>query len=175
MLTLSGEEPNFVFLVPPVFSGLARKAGWRPATMYTLVTLPVFGVVTLPFYFADPSGFPPLHALGKLSSIPLDPLRPLVNFPDARLAVPSAMSALALGLALLPMDERDVALLSGVAAVQALPVVVGLGLGLYATGSLDFRWAWYGLNFLLFGALASWLVTRRKAACSLDSHSGAWR
>jgi hypothetical protein len=143
---------NFVFLLPLAFAVMARTAGWRPALLYTGATCLALGVVTLPFYLYDPSRFTPLTTQDKF--VQFEAL-----LPNLWLIVPGATALLALGLALRAGSFDLWDLLQRCTVVLAFPVLCAILLGSVSAGKPDFRFAFYGVAFLFFGAAGFWQGT----------------
>lgn len=149
-------RPNFVLLLPLVFSMLGQRAGWPRATKYMTLTCLVFAAVTLPFYLYDPQGFSPLHTYDKLAQFE-------GILPFAGTIIPLVGGVIAVALSLQRMDDSGIVLLRNCALVQAFPIVCIVILSSIATQRLNFvDFAWYGLTFLGFGALAAWISIVRK-------------
>ena len=150
---------NFLLLLPLVFSMLVQIAGWKAAAKYVGLTCMTFGAITIPFYLYDPQGFYPLHALGIITQFHS-------ILPFAGRIVPLVGGITALALSFQHMDCGGLALLRNSAMVQAFPVFCVIVLSMVQARGLDFAYAGYGLNFLFFGALASWANLAGRGACS---------
>ena len=154
---------NFVLLLPLGFSMLVQHAGWQQAAKYTALTCLTFAVITLPFYLYDPQGFSPLHAYNKLARFES-------ILPAAGLLIPAVTTLVAMALSWQRMAADCLVLLRNCAIVQAVPVVAAVVLSSLGSGHLNFDdFAWYGLSFMVFGALAAWI-----SMCSADSQLGPY-
>lgn len=60
---------NFLISTPVLFMALVQSLGWRTAFLAVLLTAITFGLLTVPFYLADPDGFAPLHTVNKLDPL----------------------------------------------------------------------------------------------------------
>ena len=147
-------RPNFLFILPPLFSNMVQTVGWKEATKYLGLTGAAWTAVTLPFYWHDPHSFSPLHVLSKLTEFQ-SPL------PAAAVVIPSVTLLVALGLSFQRMDAGGRVLLRNCAIAQAFPVFCIVVLSTIGTGRLELSWTVYGTNFLFFGALAAWMTLVR--------------
>lgn len=141
---------NFLLLLPLVFTLLVCTDGWRIASAITLLIVTTFVLVTAPFFLYDPAYFSPLHTFGKLTHF--EPI-----LPSAGIIVAVVTSGLAILLAMLQLRRKNKALfLKGAFFVLAFPVLCGIVLASLGARRLDFGYAWFGLFFIFFGALAFW-------------------
>lgn len=60
---------NFLVSTPVLFMALGRSLGWRVSVLAVLPAAIAFGVLTIPLYLADPTGFSPLHTVNKLDPL----------------------------------------------------------------------------------------------------------
>ena len=139
---------NFLMIVPLIFATLAARTNARIAYRYLSLTLLVFLLVTLPFYWHDPQHFSPLHTANKLRRY--DYMWPYVG-----LIVPALNALLALALAW----RRDAdlhAFARNCALTLLFPALIVVALDSFAFGRLSGRFASFGVFALGFGALACW-------------------
>lgn len=159
---------NFVLVLPLVFSMLAQNAGWQRAIKYTALTLLAFAAVTVPFYLYDPQGFSPLHAYDKLAQFE-DIL------PAAGTLITVLSGVITVGLCWHRMDSDGIVLLRNCAIVQAFPVVCAVILSSLRLGHLNFDdFAWYGVSFMFFGALAAWTISCGSGGMATPSRASRW-
>ena len=139
---------NFLLLMPPLFSALTLRAGWRTAATYSALTLLVCAAITIPFWVHDPAGFTPLHTqahkVAEFQTI----------LPFAGLVVPALGGGIAMALAWRSIKLRRETWLRDCAIVQAFLVVCVATLTIIQTGTLSLTSASYGVFFLFFGVLA---------------------
>jgi hypothetical protein len=150
---------NFLFLLPLIFSKLAQDSGWNFATKLIFLTCASFATVTIPFYLYDPDNFYPLHSLGVITIFH-------TILPSVDIIILLTVSVLALLLSFQRMDDNYKVLLRNSAIVQAVPVLFVVGLSTIQAGNLDFSLAGYGLHFLFFGVLASWISLVEKTTAT---------
>jgi hypothetical protein len=140
-------RPNFLLIVPLVYSALIQINGWAEATRKVVVTLLAFFAVTLPFYLFDPAHFTPLQQSSKL------------DFPDilphSEVIIVSLNAFLSISLALLN-NSAPHRLLRNSFLVLLFPVICAVALSSIRLGYLDFSLASYGLFAMFFGSLAFW-------------------
>ncbi|RMI03371.1 MAG: hypothetical protein D6681_10075 [Calditrichaeota bacterium] len=152
-------RPNFLFLVPPLFSAIKVRANFRTAFITTGSILFVFCLVTLPFFLIDPSGFSPLHVLNKFSTIEQ-------TFPYAGVIISGFTLVLSIFLAWRQHHSNIATLCYDFALIQAFPLISGVILNSIQTGYPNFSFIAdrLGLNFMFFGAVAAWCLLTK--ACS---------
>lgn len=137
---------NFLLILPLVFSALASRTSARTAAKALSLTLLVFLVVTVPFYWHDPAHFSPWHTANKLGRYNF-----ILPHADALITVLSASLALWFawrGETSLRAFARYCAI---VLAVPAWSVVV---LDSLSSGFVNLRFAHFGVFALLFTVLS---------------------
>ena len=127
---------NFLLLIPLAFGWLNSRYGWRCSANWLLWTCFSCAVLTVPFYFHDPSNFSPLQAVDRLSQF--DDV-----IPHAGWAIAILMLSASIVLAGTPMRTAS-NLWRNCALVQAVPVIIGSLLG------RDLGFLAYGTFFLCF-------------------------
>lgn len=143
---------NFLFLLPLVYAALVFRIGWVRSLAWTGAVGAIFLAVSLPFYLYDPAGFTPLQASAKLSRLES-------VLPGAVVVIPALTGLAAMALAFRRTNAQPEGLLRNAALVQAVPVVAAVILDSMRTGGLSCAYfEWYGLFFMLFGAVGSWRV-----------------
>lgn len=55
-------RPQMILVLPLLLALLRDTQGWQEARIKTVVAASSWGLITLPFYFANPANFSPLHA-----------------------------------------------------------------------------------------------------------------
>jgi len=138
---------NFLLILPLVFSALVRAGGWQSAVRQMMITGLTFGLLTVPFYLHDPSGFSPLHTANQLSQFE-------AKLPYASAIIPAFASIVALGLSFHHTNGSAQGLARNCAVVLALPVLGVTILKSIMAGYPWLAWTSLGLSFLFFGAVA---------------------
>lgn len=147
---------NFVLLLPLVASALTRSVGWKAAVKYCAFTCLTLGLLTVPFYLADPQGFSPLHTVNKLGQFQ-------GILPFAGIVVPVGTGAIALLLSFHRRNSSIDGLLANCCVVLAVPVLCGTMLQCIKAQGLEFIFTEFGMAFLLFGAAAFWPTVFKSA------------
>ena len=114
-----------------------------------MITCSTLGLMTVPFYLYDPSGFSPLRTANKLGQF-----QALLPSSGIVLPVMTALLAFALSSQRSNLDLNG--LLRNCALVLAFPVLAGTILLSIQGSQPDFSFAGYGLCFLFPGAVACW-------------------
>lgn len=141
---------NYFYVLPAVFSALARTRGLKTAVGRTATALAALAAITMPFYLFDREGFSPLHTIGILSTMES-------AWSLAPPFVVAATGGIALAMAVfLRVDDRCVTPLGVIAVVQAFPVCCFVALAWLGGVSEPLRWMDYGISFLFFGAVFFW-------------------
>jgi hypothetical protein len=147
-LALSSRS-HFLLLVLPFVAAVAARRDLRGAVTYAAVAMATFGVVTLPFYFYDSSGFSPLHVVRFTPTNPV--IRALTGL---GLASVDGLCALAVW-----RSPADLLLWSGfVLVVLSLVGIVqaSLAAGYFEVGAC----ANLGVSFLFLWVTQFWLWSR---------------
>ena len=143
---------NYFYVLPAVFSALARTRGLKTAIGRTTIALAALAAITMPFYWFDREGFSPLHTIGILSCMES-------AWSLAPPFVVAATGGIALVMAVfLRVDDRCVTPLGNIAMVQAFPVCCFVALAYLGGVSEPLRWMDYGISFLFFGAVFFWMI-----------------
>ena len=140
---------NFALLLPLVAAAACRRWGTRRGVALLALSLGCLAAVSLPFYLADPGGFP-LTAQARVVG------RHARLLSHAGLVVPSVALLAALALAGRAAGAGLPRLLGACAAVQAIPVAGLVLLASLDAGRVDLGSVDYGVFSLPFGALAAW-------------------
>lgn len=138
---------NFLFLLPLAFAWLRQHRGWRAALQASALTVLTCAVLTLPFYWLDPTNFGPLEAVDRLTRF-----NHLI--PHASDFLMGMMAVLAVTLSYRRMDANGCRLFGSAAIVQGFPVVTGLLLSSAQQHSPDLAYASYGTFFAPFALFA---------------------
>ena len=160
---------NFLLLMPLVFAALVRRHGWPRALRYSGISLVAFTVVTLPFWLYDPGGFSPLGTVNEIRLFN-------IVLPHSEIVFPLLAAGTAIWLALRKPAEPS-GLLRDCAAVQLVPVLLGVLLPVVLTGRLFLSYGIsFGDSFLFFAFLYFWQKLGAKhAAGGLRSESMRFR
>jgi hypothetical protein len=140
---------NFALLLPLVTAAACRRWGARRGVALLAFSLGCLAAVSLPFYLADPGGFP-LTAQARVVG------RHARFLPHAGLVVPAVALLAALALARRAAATGVSGLLGACAVVQAIPVAGLVILASLDAGRLDLTSVDYGVFSLPFGALTAW-------------------
>lgn len=140
---------NFALLLPLVAAAACRRWGTRRGVALLALSLGCLAAVSLPFYLADPGGFP-LTAQARVVG------RHARLLPHAGLVVPGVALLAALALAGRAAAAGLPRLLGACAAIQAIPVAGLVLLASLDAGRVDLGSVDYGVFSLPFGALAAW-------------------
>jgi hypothetical protein len=154
-------RPNFLLILPLLFSRLWQEQPPRRALGLTALVVGVAVAVTLPFFLYDPEHFSPTHALSKLSlnrgsSTHMGLIVPILGF------------VVACALARPAWNKSAGAFLRNAALVQA-SMVLGVAV---VTGMSQHRWVdlyptIYGQFFLYFG-LGAFVASKASARTQMD-------
>ncbi len=140
---------HFILVGPIVLSMLVQHAGWKKALGWMTVSSFAWIVVTMPFYLHDPAQFAPFALVEGRFGVFEELL------PHAQVIIPGIGGLLALGLALRRMDRGGARMLDSCAVPIAWLIVMATALWSVHIGRFDLdKRAWYGISFMLFGALA---------------------
>ena len=137
-------RPNFILILPLVFSLLVQNAGWKPAVKYTSITCLALSAVTLPFYLYSPHEFSPLHVSSKLES----------TLPYTSIAVPVMSAVITLAFSFQHMGRDCVILFRNFGLVNVFLVLSAVVLRSLEEGAPTLRVDDAGELFLIFGAFA---------------------
>jgi hypothetical protein len=140
---------NFALLLPLLAVAVRRRWGARRGAALLGLCLGTLAAVTVPFYLADPVGFP-FAAQGRVLG------RHAGVLPHADLIVPALAVLAALALARSSRVVGVTGLLGACALVQAIPVAGLVLLASLSAGQPDLRGLDYAVFCLPFGALAVW-------------------
>ena len=140
-------RPNFILLLPLVFSALAKSVGAKSAIKHISIIFLTLALFTIPFYIYDPSGFSPLHTANKLGQF--QNILPL-----AGIIVPATSGIIAFLLSIYDKNNFLPILLRNCAIVLAFPVVSGVVLQSINAERLIFDFTGFGISFLFFGVVA---------------------
>jgi hypothetical protein len=146
-------RPNFALVLPVVGRRLVAVHGWRGAVLSLLTTCGVALGITLPFYFAAPAAFSPLHTIHKLAFAP-----------HADVILPGCAFVLAIGLSCVTSDRSTAALHRDCAFVQGFLLVTAEVLWLVRGEQPPFALARYGQLALGFAVSAVALRPVRRAS-----------
>ena len=147
---------NYLLLVPPLFAAVARRAGLTDAFTGLLVIGLVFGAVTLPFYWHDPSGFAPLYLHNKFSQFDGEVHNGGILFP-----ILSLLFSLVVSWYPGNHDVRVWLIQSGL--VLTLPVVFLVALASVRVHAPNFVFADYALAGVFFGGLGAGMSLLRRS------------
>ncbi len=139
-------RPNFLLLLPLIFSTFAQRSGWKKAVAYSSIAGVTFAVITVPFYLYDPRNFYAIASINRVTEF-------ASILPFSGTLIPVAAGMFSLLLSFRRMKGVSVEFLRNSAWVQAFPVLAVIVLSSLRAGKPDFFRAEYGLNFLFFGAL----------------------
>ena len=157
-------RPNYLLILPLIFSALVRQLGLSRALQCLGVTVAVILLVTVPFYAYDPQAFTPLLSYKKVSQFER-------VLPYAGILITGGTGLIALLLSWTRTNHDLADVLRNCAIVQAVPPLAVLVLTWIAAG-----WPWmlmsgYAFSFAFFGALAAFVVLA--ARCNFDSQRAA--
>lgn len=139
---------NFVLILPLIFSSLGRRIGWRPAGLVLAGTVAALAATILPFLLYDPAGFTPLRTYGELGRFDV-----LVPWAGVIISLLAGLTGVALAF---QDNARTSIFFRNCTIVLAIPVVCGTVLASIQFGRIDFSFAFFGVLFLFFGAVAFW-------------------
>ena len=158
---------NFLLIVPPVFSILVQKTEWKSALKWMSLALLSFCLMTGPFYLYSPEVFS--SCLNQQASwlARYDSL-----LPHAEIVIPLVAGLLSIGLSFQKMNLAK--LFRNCAIIQAVPILSGAVLSIvYAGMSKCTLRIGYGLMFLFFGALSSWIFLNDDTRTRLPRAGGS--
>ncbi len=139
---------NFL-LITPLITGLCfQKVGLKKTVLSGVTLATSFLLITLPFYFYDPTNFSPSHTYNKLGIF--DELIPHIG-----LIVPLASGLFSILFMFKFQGHPLMDWLYAMTVILALPILAATLLQSIVRERLDFiEYAWYGLSWLYFALLA---------------------
>jgi hypothetical protein len=142
---------NYLLLMPPLFAGVARRAGLRDAVVCLIGVSFAFTAVTLPFYWHDPIGFAPLQLHDKF-----------IQFGDqvrgSGMLFPALSVLFSVMIALSPGSKDVGRWLMQCGLVLAIPVVFLVALATIRSHAPNFAFTSYALASVFFGGLGAGLT-----------------
>ena len=145
---------NFVLVGPLLLSCLVQNSGWKQTVKYLLISLLVWSVVTLPFYFYSSGSFTPLIAQADKASHSA--------LPYSVILLPLVGGMISVILAMRRMGPDCEALFGYSALVQGLLVVAVVILSNLSKDKIDLFDTRYGIMFLFLGCVPCWRVLTRE-------------
>ncbi len=141
---------TFTLIFPVIAVYVSRRAGIRSALLYGLVVIITFALITLPFYFADPSGFTPLTVYAKAGKFE-------DTVPYAGLIIVIMSVCIAVVAAIYKPPENIRALCKRCAITQMFPVFGTIVVSMIGNGNFSLKYyGGYAVAFMLFGAVGYW-------------------
>lgn len=145
---------NFVLVGPLLLSCLVQNSGWKQTAKYLLISVLVWSVVTLPFYFYSPESFTPFRTQASKATFS--------EFPWSFILLPLVGGIVSVILAMRRMGPDCEALFGYSALVQGLLIAAVVILSSLAMGKIDLYTSRYAMMFLLLGCVPCWRVLTRE-------------